>query len=226
MILNRLSWCLACLYFVCSGIEVTYAHRYSLGQSVDAQKKHDEYFQSGQYFKEIEQQLEEGKEYLEKKLKRKKNHTFAIVMDIDETALSNFHHLQRFHFSTNAEALGAAHMMSNLPAIGPVQKFYQWARDHKVAIFFVSGRPNTMGMVNATVKNLRQAGYPQWTGLYLRPLDNDKRKVDTFKTHARRKIAQQGYEILVNIGDQKTDLQGGFAQTQIKLPNPFYLTPS
>jgi len=32
----------------------------------------------------------------------------------------------------------------------------------------------------------------------------------------------QGYAIVVNIGDQMSDLDGGFAERTFKLPNPFY----
>ncbi|HEX3434983.1 MAG TPA: HAD family acid phosphatase [Solirubrobacteraceae bacterium] len=34
-----------------------------------------------------------------------------------------------------------------------------------------------------------------------------------------------GYRIIVNVGDQQSDLDGGFAQRAFKLPNPFYFIP-
>ena len=40
----------------------------------------------------------------------------------------------------------------------------------------------------------------------------------------RRRIAEQGYTILLSMGDQESDLAGGYAERTFKLPNPFYLT--
>jgi len=41
----------------------------------------------------------------------------------------------------------------------------------------------------------------------------------------RGKIAAQGYTIIVNVGDQQSDLDGGYAERAYKLPNPFYYLP-
>jgi HAD superfamily, subfamily IIIB (Acid phosphatase) len=40
----------------------------------------------------------------------------------------------------------------------------------------------------------------------------------------RRKLTAEGYIIIANIGDQDSDLTGGYAERIFKLPNPFYLT--
>ena len=42
---------------------------------------------------------------------------------------------------------------------------------------------------------------------------------------ARRKLEETGYRIVVNIGDQQSDLDGGFAECGFKVPNPFYFIP-
>ena len=36
---------------------------------------------------------------------------------------------------------------------------------------------------------------------------------------------KRGYDILVNVGDQRSDLTGGYARRGFKLPNPMYLIP-
>lgn len=46
-----------------------------------------------------------------------------------------------------------------------------------------------------------------------------------FKAAERRKLVEQGYTIIVNMGDQMSDLEGGFAERTYKLPNPFYFVP-
>jgi hypothetical protein len=46
-----------------------------------------------------------------------------------------------------------------------------------------------------------------------------------FKAPERRKLADQGYTILFSIGDQESDLIGGYAERTFKLPNPVYYLP-
>ena len=99
---------------------------------------------------------------------------------------------------------------------------YEAARQHHVAVFFITGRHQ--GERAATEKNLRAAGYSAWDGLTLRP-DHDNRTTIEYKSAARAKIAEQGYTIIVNAGDQHSDLAGGYAERAYKLPNPFYFIP-
>jgi acid phosphatase len=46
-----------------------------------------------------------------------------------------------------------------------------------------------------------------------------------FKTPQRAAIQGRGYTIIANIGDQPSDLDGGFAERTYLLPNPFYRIP-
>jgi len=39
------------------------------------------------------------------------------------------------------------------------------------------------------------------------------------------KIEEAGYAIIVTVGDQQSDLDGGFAECGFKLPDPFYFIP-
>jgi hypothetical protein len=38
----------------------------------------------------------------------------------------------------------------------------------------------------------------------------------------RQRLSEEGYRILVNIGDQESDLAGGYAEFAVKLPNYIY----
>ena len=38
-------------------------------------------------------------------------------------------------------------------------------------------------------------------------------------------LKKQGYKIIENIGDQYSDLTGGYSAATYKLPNPFYYIP-
>jgi HAD superfamily, subfamily IIIB (Acid phosphatase) len=46
-----------------------------------------------------------------------------------------------------------------------------------------------------------------------------------FKAPARGKIVAKGYTIVMNVGDQWSDLLGGYAERTFKLANPFYVIP-
>ena len=86
--------------------------------------------------------------------------------------------------------------------------------------FFITGRPD---LVRApTESNLQAVGYDQGYTLITKPSG-----VDTipYKSGERAKIEQQGFEILVNVGDQDSDLAGGHARRAFKLPNPMYFIP-
>jgi predicted secreted acid phosphatase len=47
-----------------------------------------------------------------------------------------------------------------------------------------------------------------------------------YKANTRKHIESLGYDIVLNVGDQWSDLQGGHADYTLKLPNPTYFLPS
>ena len=63
--------------------------------------------------------------------------------------------------------------------------------------------------------------------LITRP-DEDIGTIQNFKIQARKALLDEGYNIIANIGDQQSDLDGGYpvVDCQFKLPNPFYLITS
>ena len=100
--------------------------------------------------------------------------------------------------------------------IAPTLALYKDARSHRVAVFFVTGRPSAIQ--SQTEGNLHAAGYDGWTGISFKPGGG----TEAFKSSERAKIERQGYDIVVNMGDQESDLDGGHADRAFKLPNPFY----
>ena len=142
----------------------------------------------------------------------------ALVLDIDETALSNYTFLGDFKNIVASLAQGAA--SATLPAIVPTLRLYDVAKAKGVAVFFITGRPTAFQSL--TVQNLTRAGYSGWSGLALNPGGTT---LTQYKSAERAKIEQQGYRIIVNVGDQESDLAGGHASRAFKLPNPFYILP-
>jgi hypothetical protein len=143
----------------------------------------------------------------------------AIVLDIDETSLSNYAELNDAGF--DSDALVRAVVEADSPAIQPTLNLFQFAVGRDVSAFFITGRPP--GVQSFTEDNLRAAGYEGWTGLAMKPPDG----ITTleFKSGERQRIEDDGFKILVNIGDQDSDLNGGTAKRAFKLPNPMYYIP-
>jgi hypothetical protein len=142
----------------------------------------------------------------------------AIVLDIDETSLSNYAGLSATGFSAAGLVRGAA--TGGDPAIQPTLDLYRYARSKGLEAFFITGRPDALRGV--ADQNLQSVGYDQGYTLIMKPSG-----IDTipYKSGARANIEQQGFEILINVGDQDSDLAGGHARRAFKLPNPMYFIP-
>jgi hypothetical protein len=88
-------------------------------------------------------------------------------------------------------------------------------------VFFITGRPASIPIFGErTEENLTAAGYSGWAGLVLKPADATG--TVAYKSSARGDIEADGYRIVLNVGDQDSDLKGGYADKAYKLPNPFY----
>jgi 5'-nucleotidase (lipoprotein e(P4) family) len=148
----------------------------------------------------------------------------AVVLDIDETALSNYAEIQQADFAYNEKAWDEWVDQAAAPAIAGTLRFYREAEKLGVAVFFITGRPESQRAV--TEKNLRAVGYTQWAGLALRSGDELHMATTAYKSAERQKIVAAGYRIAVNMGDQMSDLNGTpQAEISVKLSDPFYYIP-
>lgn len=144
----------------------------------------------------------------------------AIVFDIDETALSNYAGLDAADFGAGGLVAGAVN--GGDPAIGPTLELYRFARQRGVEAFFITGRPEALASVAEA--NLRQVGYDRGFSLTAKP-PGAPHTIE-YKSAERERIeAELGFTILVNIGDQDSDLAGGHARRAFKLANPMYFIP-
>ena len=145
----------------------------------------------------------------------------AIVADIDETLLDN-----REEFQTHPDFKWAEFERWMAEAKAPTLKqtadFLAWARQKGFAIFLITGRPEHDRAV--TIENLVRR-HIAYDGLYMRPGDDMKDVAEVVKTAWRKKIEDMGFKIVVNIGDQYSDLYGGYSIDCEKLPNRMYYIP-
>jgi acid phosphatase len=145
----------------------------------------------------------------------------AIVLDIDETSLSNYSAIEADNFTYGPRSQAEATDEIGV-AIQPTLKLYRDAQARGIAVFFVTGRPEAQRQV--TTENLQREGYSNWAGLTLKPADTTMTTVQ-YKSGARAAIEAEGYRIIANVGDQYSDLAGGHADVAYKLANPFYFLP-
>jgi predicted secreted acid phosphatase len=110
------------------------------------------------------------------------------------------------------------------PAAEQTHKVFHQALDLGIEVFFVTGRPSYEQEYVAL--NLKRQGYEGYTDMITEPLTAEKTpvfpSVNMYKIAARWSIMQRGYEIVLNMGDQASDIRGGHATKAIQLPNPFY----
>lgn len=146
----------------------------------------------------------------------------ALVLDIDETTLSNLKHMREMDFGYVPALWDQWVADADGPAIAPMLEVYRTARAHGVTVFFMTGRKTTDAP--GTIKNLQLAGMGDYAGIDFKP-NGFPGTTQSFKTAVRRRITEElGYTIIANIGDQHSDLDGGYAERTFKLPNPFYIT--
>jgi acid phosphatase len=160
----------------------------------------------------------------------------AVVLDIDETSLSNWEQIFRNDFAfipggacdrdyDSACGQRAWELSASAPAIPPTLELFAAARARSVAVFFITGRYDDPVERAATEENLRRAGYHDWNGLFLRAPSTRGQRVADYKSATRAGIESSGFTIIANIGDQQSDLANGHAMKGFKLPNPFYFIP-
>ncbi len=157
----------------------------------------------------------------------------ALVLDVDDTALTNWpvilaNDFGRFPTGPCLLPEGtcgwhAWDLRGQDAPIEPTLQVFQTARSLGVTVFFISGRPESERA--ATERNLKAAGYAGYEQTFFTPNGAHFASLVDFKAPTRQKIAAMGYAIIANMGDQMSDLDGGFAEKTFKLPNPFYYIP-
>ena len=158
----------------------------------------------------------------------------AVVFDIDDTLLNTYDYeiAQQFGYTpaSNAVFVNAA----AFPAVFYMPQLVSFAASHGYAVFFITGRPQTQ--TDATITNLTNDGYaaPQSGHLFLKPstppsylhcANAPTCTTIEYKSGTRAHITSEGYSIMADFGDQYSDLLGGDAGHQVKIPNPMYYLP-
>jgi predicted secreted acid phosphatase len=182
--------------------------------------------QGGCYWADLDAQYKRAEAALDRQVAtRKHGEKLALVMDIDETSVTSYCEMQRENYGYIPAMKSAWEItLDAAVAIPGALRLVQRAQAAKVDVFFITGRKENE--TEGTVKMLEAAGFHGWKGLYLKPSAEHDVVVGTFKASRRQRIVDQGYRLILNVGDQWSDLKGApQAEVSVKLPNPFYFLP-
>ncbi|MFA3783665.1 HAD family acid phosphatase [Melioribacteraceae bacterium 4301-Me] len=184
----------------------------------EAKKTVEDYYESGQYEIDLKKIISEAESKINK-LSLPLNS--AVIFDVDETALSNYEIIKDINFGYEPNLWDKWVKESKAPAILEVKKFYDWLLSKKIKIIFLSGR--TIDEEQATIKNLKNAGYSVFDTLITKKPNDQKISTAVFKEREREKLSKKGYHIIACIGDQWSDMKGKYTGIKIKLPNYMYI---
>jgi len=157
----------------------------------------------------------------------------AVVFDIDDTLVNTYDYTLSAQFGYDPTENAVWVNNAAFPAVFGMPKVVAAARHDGFSTFFITGRPEAQR--SATVANLKQDGYGTVSDshLFLKPttppayLNCPSTGCSTiqYKSGTRAHLAAGGYTIVADFGDQFSDLLGGHAGHQVKLPNPMYYLP-
>lgn len=155
---------------------------------------------------------------------RRSQERLAVVLDIDETTLSNYEQFLRSDFGYDGKAFAVWVDSAKAPAIPGTLRLFKEAQRLGVSVFFLTGRADAQR--TGTEQNLHAQGFQDWQQLITRPPAQASETALKYKYTARAAIAAQGYTLVLNVGDQWSDLKGKpEAEFSVKYPDPFYFIP-
>ena len=129
---------------------------------------HDCTCKCGCYAHDLDLQADRAIAFLRRRAAhRRSSEKLAIVLDIDETSLSNYEQLLRMNFVFDKKAFDAWADSAQAPAIPGTLRLVKEAQRLGVSVFFITGRPESERAV--TERNLTSQGYSGWQQLYLHP---------------------------------------------------------
>jgi hypothetical protein len=198
------------------------------GDYLDASGKHH-YSDSSRFVTDTKRVVADAKRYLTQKLGKVKNP--AIVLDVDDTSEVTYGWEADNDFGFDPVKQQQAIDNGTFVANKPVLELANWAAQRGVKIYFLTGRSTPQGP--QSLKNLANEGYPAPAGAFFKPAGTAPDYLPCgltcttiqYKSGTRAHIQATGARIVLNLGDQFSDLEGGYADHPVKLPNPMYYLP-
>lgn len=182
-----------------------------------AKKNVQAYYEDGAYEKEMIKIIDNGIEQLED---YQFNENSTAIFDVDETLLSNYEHTKELGFGFKWELWHEWMLKADAEAIPQTKRLYDWLIEKDVHIVIITGRNEDVH--EATIENLHNVGITKFDTLITRSELTGKMSALIYKQRERKLLTEKGYEIIVSIGDQWSDIEGEYTGMKIKLPNYLY----
>ncbi|HJQ05375.1 MAG TPA: HAD family acid phosphatase [Nocardioides sp.] len=171
----------------------------------------------------------------------------AVVFDVDSTLLSDYAFEEATHFNFDPAVNSTWVQDQAFPAVPGMPELLRQVVARGYDLYGITGRP--FSQEDATLGNLTAQGFTTDgtpTGTPLLTNDTLYTKWNTadpsakpayigactlsptcntveYKANTRKHIEQDlGDDVVMNVGDQWSDLEGGYADAHTKLPNPTY----
>lgn len=156
-------------------------------------------------------------------LDRNQIENLTVIFDIDDTILSNQLIINSDQGYQLDHVIGYQRL-SKLPFIYDQKLIYDWCLTHNINVVFITFRCESERL--QTIKNLKQQNISKWEKLILFPEPCDYKSISAkdYKTSERKKLIESGYHIIAAVGDQYSDIHGGYTDLAIKLEDPGYYT--
>jgi predicted secreted acid phosphatase len=178
---------------------------------------------SGAYAKSVSAAWAKATKVLKAELAGKKGKKIrkpAVVLDIDETAMSNMGCLEAAGFELSGLATCVVNGESK--AFPGARAFVKLAQKLRATVFYITGAPEAV--CPARVRNLADQGFTGKLDVTCRPAGDTADTLVPYKSGARAAIEKRGYTIVLNVGDQRSDLAGGHSRKVVLVPNPVYIS--
>jgi predicted secreted acid phosphatase len=180
------------------------------------------YHDSGAWARDTTRVIARARAYLRGRLRAGADpRKLTVVLDVDDTSLSTYACMKRGGFAR--DHLDACVITARLPAVPQTLALFRYAQAQHVGVAFVTGRPDIIR--TATLAALRRAGYRGSSTLTMRPESDHGASVVPYKSSARAQLERGGRRVVLDVGDQRSDLAGGHARRTYLLPNPMYVLP-
>jgi acid phosphatase len=191
------------------------------GLKTELRQYHDCTGAAGCYQKDLEVQADLAIAFLRMRAAhRNTDEKLALILDIDETTLSNWAQMSAANFEYNSKDFNAWVASAQAPAIPGTLRLFKTAEELGVSVIFITGRSEAQRA--STETNLRLSGFDKWEQLILRAPDQRNLTAEQYKSEARGVVAKT-FRIVLNVGDQWSDLRGpNPAEFSVKYPDPYY----
>lgn len=183
-------------------------------------------YYANHYDQDVQRVVDRATQYLTQRLANAslaEQSKMAVVFDIDDTLLWRYPYKKSVQFGYEPKRFEQHQIEATDPLVPHIQSLYQTALSHHLKIFMITA--GCQSVISAEAHNLREDGITGWQAIYAKPdavCHDPALTSEAFKTAKRKSLEQQGYDIVLSIGDQATDL-GEYCDKGFKLPNPMYV---